>query len=141
EPAVHDRRSGRSHPHRQRRAVGGARRLFACGSCRAVGARLGDDGDGAGRRDRGGGRRVRAGPPYAGEDRGCPGSRGRADAGRGAHPDVRHRHRALGGGRPGPRRGLRRHPAGHHDGAGRRPHRPRHAGRDRGGRGAGAAGM
>ena len=48
------------------------------------------------------------------------------------HADVRHRHLPLGGDRPGARRGVRRHPAGHDDGAGRRPHRPRHAGGDRG---------
>ena len=37
------------------------------------------------------------------------------------HPDVRHRHQPVGGDRPGARRGVRRRPAGQHDGAGRRP--------------------
>ena len=52
------------------------------------------------------------------------------------HPDVRHRHLPVGGDRPGARRGLRRHPADHVDGAGVRPDRPRDARGDRGGRGA-----
>ena len=59
---------------------------------------------------------------------------GRAPRRRRAHAHLRHRHRAVGGGGPRARRGVRRHPAGLHDGRGREADRAGNPGRDRGGR-------
>ena len=62
---------------------------------------------------------------------------GRAGAGarrRDPDPRLRDRHLPRRGGRPRPRRGLRRDPPADDDGRGQRPDRPADAGRDRGGR-------
>ena len=112
------------HPARLRRALGG--RSSATAGSSSAGRPRGSAGrrPSSTARSRTPGDAARADPPGAGDHRAVPRA-GRVHARRRRpHPDVRHRHLPLGGDRPGARRGLRRRPAGHDDGAGGGPDRP-----------------
>ena len=115
----------RGHRHEARQRQGqqplrAGRRLLARGARRPARPRRGHHRDRRGRQDRRQGRPVRPGRPVLPEHReGAP--RGRRQLPRrGPDAHVRHRHLALGGGRPRPRPDLPGHPAGGHDGRGGR---------------------
>src|SRR6266540_767356 len=97
--------------HRERRAVGADRRILAGRSRRPDDSRLRDHGDRPIGADRRGGRPLRPGDAGSAQHSGRAGAGRRPPRGRGPHAPLRDRHRELGGGRPRPRRDLRRHPA------------------------------